>query len=153
MTFHFDVQTNVSSFATPTVPFHRTILVLSITDLYKYFSDLLLKLGSFYRQAWDDLPGLGREVRFGRSVREKKVSDMFSVRLVIRKEIFLYFNKISLNQQLRWPWTPSPCALEEMLKEEGARVGLGGGYQPQPGGGQVGQELVCHAARPCGGDW
>ena len=37
-------------------------------------------------------------------------------------------------------------------KEEGARVGLGGGYQPQPGSGQVGQELVCNEARPCGGD-
>ena len=45
-----------------------------------------------------------------------------------------------------------PCSLEEMLQEEGARVGLGGGYQPQPGSGQVGQELVCNEARPCGGD-
>ena len=41
----------------------------------------------------------------------------------------------------------------QMLQEEGERVGLGGGYQPQPEGGQVGQELVCNAARPCGGDW
>ena len=48
--------------------------------------------------------------------------------------------------------TPRPWALIEMLQEEGARVGLGGGYQPQPGGGQVGQELVCNAARPCGED-
>ena len=39
-----------------------------------------------------------------------------------------------------------------LQEEEGAIVGLGGGYQPQPGGGQVGQELVCNAARPCGED-
>ena len=45
-----------------------------------------------------------------------------------------------------------PRSLEEMLQEEGARVGLGGDYQPQPGGGQVGQELVCKEAGPCGGD-
>ena len=49
--------------------------------------------------------------------------------------------------------TGMPCSLEEMLREEGVRVGLGGGYQPQPGCGQVGQELVCNAARPCGEDW
>ena len=48
--------------------------------------------------------------------------------------------------------TGMPCSLEEMLREEGVRVGLGGGYQPQPGCGQVGQELVCNAARPCGED-
>ena len=40
----------------------------------------------------------------------------------------------------------------KMLQEEGARVGLGGDYQPQPGGGQVDQELVCEEAGPCGGD-
>ena len=48
--------------------------------------------------------------------------------------------------------TKSLRALEEMLQEEGARVGLGVGYQQHPGGGQVGQELVCHAVCPNGGD-
>ena len=92
------------------------------------------------RQAWDDLPGLVREVRFGRSVIEKKVSDRFSVWLVISNEIFqlLQFDIFELLAII------VTLELElQMLQEEGERVGLGGGYQPQPGGGQVGQELVC----------
>ena len=84
------------------------------------------------RQAWDDLSGLVREVRFGRSVIEKKVSDRFSVWLVISNEIFqlLQFDIFELLAII------VTLELElQMLQEEGERVGLGGGYQPQPEGG------------------
>ena len=41
-----------------------------------------------------------------------------------------------------------PGSLEEDSEEEGARAGLGGGYQSQLSGGEVGEELECVAACP-----
>ena len=42
---------------------------------------------------------------------------------------------VTLNSSGTSNSAPRPWALIEMLQEEGAIVGLGGGYQPQPGDG------------------
>ena len=53
----------------------------------------------------------------------------------IHLEFFDFAIMVTLNSSAVEPQTPRPWALIEMLQEEGAIVGLGGGYQPQPGDG------------------